>query len=262
MSTPPSGAPAGAGSAPDGRVFFPGNDRLEGILEWPEGVGSGSGSGDGVAAGPAGRLAGGVVVAHPHSLSGGTMAQPVVYRTAQACRQKGLATLRFNFRGVGDSLGAYSGTEEYRDVQSAAAFLRGQMAALEGEAVAGPGTPQVALAGYSFGSVMAAKAAAEAGPVAALVLIGFVISWPELRPDTFARLAAYRGPVLAVCAENDDLGYPEEVAKVLKDLGLEFTMSVVEGAGHFLEGRHREVGEIVAGFLARELWPGRVAVGE
>jgi alpha/beta superfamily hydrolase len=231
-------------------LFFPGDDRLEGILEWPE------------ATGAAGRLAGGVVVAHPHSLSGGTMSQPVVYRTAQACREKGLATLRFNFRGVGESLGAYSGTEEYRDVQSAAAFLRGQMAALDGDAVPSPGTPPLALAGYSFGSIMAASAAAEAGPVAALALIGFVTSWPELPADTFARLAEYRGPVLAVCAEQDDLGYPEEVARVLKGLGLDFTVSVVKGAGHFLEGRQREVGETVAEFLAKELFPGRVATGE
>ena len=109
---------------------------------------------------------------------------------------------------------------------------------------------------------MVARAAAEAGPVAALVLIGFVTSWPELPADTFARLGKYRGPVLAVCAENDDLGYPEEVERVLKDLRLDFTLSVVKGAGHFLEGRHREVAEIVADFLAREMSPGHVAAGE
>jgi alpha/beta superfamily hydrolase len=210
----------------------------------------------------AGRLAGGVVVAHPHSLTGGTLAQPVVYRTAKACREKGLASLRFNFRSVGESGGAYSGTEEHRDVQAAAAFLRGRMAALEGDAVPGPATPPVALAGYSFGSIMCARAAAEAGPVAALALIGFVTSWPELPSDTFSRLAKYRGPLLAVCAELDDLGYPDEVEKVLAGLGLDFTISVVAGAGHFMEGRHREVGEIVAGFLARELPAGRASLGE
>jgi alpha/beta superfamily hydrolase len=257
MSAPPSEAPTGAGSVPDGRLFFPGDDRLEGILEWPQGVGFGSGFA--AAADPSGRFAGGVVVAHPHPLGGGTMAQPVVYRTAQACREKGLATLRFNFRGVGESLGTFSGTEEHLDVQAAAAFLRGRMAALEGDAVPGPSTPPLGLAGYSFGSIMAARAAAEAGPVAALALIGFVTSWPELPSDTFDRLRAYRGPVLAVCAENDDLGYPEEVERVLKALGIDFTMSVVERAGHLLEGRQREVGEIVAGFLAKEMSLGHPA---
>ena len=232
--------------APEERVFFPGDDRLEGILEWPPGAAERPEGGEGGIdanagaamedAGPGRTLAGGVVVAHPHSLHGGTMAQPVVYRIARASRQRGLATLRFNFRGVGASLGTYSGTEEYRDVEAAAAFLRGRMAALEGDAVPGPGTPPLALAGYSFGSVMAARAAAGPVPVAALALVGFVVSWEGLPPDTFARLAAYRGPVLAVCAENDDLGYPEQVERVLKDLRLDFTLSVIEGAGHFSRG--------------------------
>jgi alpha/beta superfamily hydrolase len=227
-----------------GQLFFPGDDRLEGILEWPEAV---------AAAGAVRGVAGGVVVAHPHSLHGGTMAQPVVYRIGTACRQRGLATLRFNFRGVGGSLGTYSGTEEYRDVEAAAAFLLGRMASLAGDAAPGPATPPLALAGYSFGSIMSARAAAELESVRALALVGFVVSMRDLPPDTFTKLAAFRGPVLAVCAENDDLGYPEDVERALTGLGLDLTMSVVDGAGHFLEGRHREVGERVASFLSQAL---------
>jgi alpha/beta superfamily hydrolase len=231
-----------------GQVWIPGDDRLEGVLEWPEAaaVRRRDGAADG-----------GVVIAHPHPLYGGTMAQPVVYRVAQACRQKGLATLRFNFRSVGESGGHYSGTEEARDVEAAAAFLAGRLAVLEGDAVPGGRSLPLALAGYSFGSVMAARAAAGAVPVKALVLIGFVVGWPELPADTFTRLTAFRGPVLAVCAENDDAGYPEDVARVLTSLHVDFRLEVIEEAGHFLEGRHREVGELVAGFLERRLIPGR-----
>jgi len=79
------------------------------------------------------RPAGGVVIAHPHPLMGGTMAQPVVYRVARACRERGFASLRFNFRGVGQSRGRYSGSEEYRDVEAALAFLRGRVAAAAGD---------------------------------------------------------------------------------------------------------------------------------
>ena len=77
-------AVGGAGT-PGGHLFFPSDDRLEGILEWPE-----------PGAGPAGEqmsVAGGVAIAHPHPLHGGTMAQPVVYRIAQACRQRRLGPL-------------------------------------------------------------------------------------------------------------------------------------------------------------------------
>lgn len=251
---------------PEGYVLFPGDDRLEGILEWPgSGVRPGPGEPEPGEPEPAGSavgvssadLLGGVVVAHPHSLHGGSMAQPVVYRVAQSCRRRGLATLRFNFRGVGASGGRFSGTDEYRDVGAAAAFLSDKLGALEEGAAPYPPTRPLALAGYSFGSVMAARAAAGIGAVRALALVGFVVNWGELPVDTFERLAAFRGSVLAVCAENDDLGYPDDVEKVLRDLDLDFRISVVEGAGHFLEGRQRDVGERVAGFLSEALGSSR-----
>ena len=131
-------------------VYFYGDDRLEGILEKPGAAGP---SDDSI-----GDMLGGVVVAHPHPLYGSTMAQPLVYRIAQACRDHRMATLRFNFRGVGKSLGRYHGVDEYKDVETAATFLRGNL---------GPGVP-LALAGYSFGSVMTAMAAGGPTPVEAL----------------------------------------------------------------------------------------------
>jgi alpha/beta superfamily hydrolase len=246
--------------AAEGHVLFPGDDRLEGVLEWPEAEAGVKRAGGGP--GRIGTVAGGVVIAHPYPPGGATMALPVVYRIAQSCRERRLATLRFNFRGVGESLGAFSGTEEYRDVEAAAAFLRGRLASLDGDTVPGSNTVPLALAGYSFGSIMAARAAAGLGFVQALALVGLAVDWPELPPDTFERLGAFRGPVFALCAENDDLGYPEDVERVLKGLGLDYTMGVVEGADHFLEGRHREVGERVAAFLAERLDPEDRAVGE
>ena len=196
-------------NGPDGRIFFSGDHRLEGILEWPD-PGVRWKLGDPPSAGFTSGVSspgvlGGVVVAHPHSLHGGTMAHPVVYRVAQSCRQRGLATLRFNFRGVGASEGHFSGTEEYRDVEAAAVFLRDEPVPSEAGPTPCPPARPLALAGYSFGSLMAARAAAEIRAVQALALVGFAVSWDELPDDTFKRLAEFRGPVLAVCAENDDL---------------------------------------------------------
>lgn len=214
-------------------VIITADDRLEGIYEEPEGV----------------EAWGGVVVAHPHPLHGATMDQPVVYRTAQACRRRGLATLRFNFRGVGASGGTYSGFDEYRDVEAAAAFLRGQLDALDGEPGLGRRSRPLALAGYSFGSIMSAMAAAGQVPVHALALIAFVATWEDMLPAVLDKLAMYSGPVLAVCGENDEIAPPQEVERVLTELKLNFSLSVVEGADHFFGGVHREVGERVAAFL-------------
>jgi uncharacterized protein len=236
---------------PRGHVFFSGDDRLEGILEWP---GAAPGAGPETPAAAAERvaaeagLAGGVVVAHPHPLYGGTMAQPVVYRVAQVCREHRFASLRFNFRGVGRSKGRYSGTEEYRDIEAAVAYLRGRLASEPGRRL------PLGLAGYSFGSVMAAMAAG-AGTMAvdALALVAFVVEREEFPAGMLDRLAEFRGPVLAVCGESDDLAPPVAVERALRRLGVDFRLSVVQGTGHFFEHEQREVGERVAAFFAETL---------
>ena len=43
------------------------------------------------------------IIGHPHSLHGGTMNNKVVTTLARSCRDIGIPSLRFNFRGVGNS---------------------------------------------------------------------------------------------------------------------------------------------------------------
>jgi alpha/beta superfamily hydrolase len=100
---------------------------------------------------PAGPPAGLAVVCHPHPQHGGTMDNKVVQTIARACLQLGWRTLRFNYRGVGGSAGAWDeGRGEIDDALAAVAGAR----ALEGSA----GLP-LALAGFSFGGHIAANAA-------------------------------------------------------------------------------------------------------
>src|ERR1700737_4471020 len=102
-----------------------------------------------------GRLArvpvprGGLVLCHPHPLSGGDMDNPVVIRAAEVVQAAGYATLRFNFRGVGASTGSHDkGEGEREDVRAAEAALAGHVP---------PGRP-VGVIGYSFGAWTAARA--------------------------------------------------------------------------------------------------------
>jgi alpha/beta superfamily hydrolase len=180
---------------------------------------------------------GGIVVAHPHPLYGGTMLQPVVHHTARACRRRGFTSLRFNFRGVGASEGSYAGWDERKDVRAALRFLRERM-----------GPVPIVLAGYSFGSLMSALAVIEGERPAGLALIAFVTRWDEFQPNFFARLGEYTGPVLAICGEQDEIAPAENVENFLTRMGVRPEMRVVEGVDHFFLGHQEEVGEAVATF--------------
>lgn len=203
-------------------VMIPGPRDLEGLYE-----------------APCGSIQGGAVVAHPHPLYGGDMTQPVVHHIAGACRSRGLATLRFNFRGVGGSRGTYDGSEEWRDVQAAGRFLAGRL---------GPERPRV-LAGYSFGAAMALLAAVHGTHADALVLVAFPLAWEGLSSGAFDGGHAVAAPVLSLCGEDDDVAPPAEVEAFLVRQGLHATQVVLPGTDHFFLGRQEAVEEAVARFL-------------
>src|SRR5712691_11508132 len=109
--------------------------------------------------------AGGVVICHPRPLYGGDMDNPVVVRVAEVCRELGLATLRFNFRGVGASTGNHGhGRDERHDLAAALAHL----------AAALPSMAPLGLAGYSFGASVAAGLAAEPGDLPMLAAVALI----------------------------------------------------------------------------------------
>lgn len=230
---------------PPSEMFFAGDHQLEGVFEEAE----------------SGQSWGGVVVAHPHPLYGGTMAQPVVHRVAKNCREKGLATLRFNFPGVGRSGGRYTGKDEHLDVEAALVHLQDRLGSRlqrsRGDESSTPfPTPTslpVGLVGYSFGSVMAAAACCGRVPVRALALIAFPVQWEEDLLSPLKVLGGYRGPVLAVCGENDDISPPAAVKGLLTDAGLDLTVEAIPGAGHLFEQSRARVSRAVAEFMAREL---------
>src|SRR5207248_10695615 len=86
-----------------------------------------------------------VVIAHALPTHGGTMRTPIMAAIARACAARGWYALRFNFRGVGESAGTWSGGRyETDDVQAAVDYAR----------TVAPGLP-LGLVGYSFGSFQA-----------------------------------------------------------------------------------------------------------
>jgi alpha/beta superfamily hydrolase len=93
------------------------------------------------------------VVAHPHPLYGGTMDNKVVTTVARAFAERGAATFRFNFRGVGATEGTHDeGRGETEDCLAVIAHARANVSE----------SLPVWLAGFSFGGAVAVKASARA----------------------------------------------------------------------------------------------------
>ena len=91
------------------KVFFPsGRVQLEGLLSVHEAL----------------SIKGGLILCHPHPQFGGDMHNTVISIAAEAAFQEGFSTLRFNFRGVGESEGTYGeGIGDQEDVKAAIDFF-------------------------------------------------------------------------------------------------------------------------------------------
>ena len=190
------------------------------IAERPESIAAGPGlSLEAALALPAGARRG-VVVCHPHPLYGGDMDNPVVTTVAEACASAGLATLRFNFRGVGGSGGAWDeGRGEQADVRAALAHLRAHL----------PAAARLALAGYSFGAAMSSAVAEGGEPLAGLALIAPPLA---MRPWQPPASLAIDGPVLLIAGDADSY-CPVAALTALARALPRATLTVIDGTDHF-----------------------------
>jgi uncharacterized protein len=160
------------------------------------------------------------VLCHPHPLHGGTMENKVVTTLGKALRSGGVATLRFNFRGVGRSTGAFDGGRgETDDALAVAAY----------GALRWPGR-RLVLAGFSFGAFVALRVA-QVEPVELLITVA-----PPVDRFDFSQLAAPRSPWLVIQGDADDIVDPQRVLEWIGGFTPAPHLVVVPGVGHFFHG--------------------------
>jgi alpha/beta superfamily hydrolase len=178
----------------------------------------------------------GMVICHPHPLYGGDMDNPVVVRIAEVAAALGIATLRFNFRGVGRSTGAHGGGEAERlDITAALGALRSRLRS----------PSRVVLAGYSFGSVVSASVAPGAS------LAGLALIAPPLAmtgDHVLAALSSLTIPILVVIGANDDY-CPLPVFEHARVRLPRAAVRVIERANHFFFGTLFPLGEALREWL-------------
>jgi len=206
-------------------VTFPsGSLTLEGVLHLPA---------ETPAAGQPAGLAG-VVVCHPHPQHGGEMRNNVVDAACDALVERGIAALRFNFRGAGRSEGSFdNGRGERDDVRAALDFLRAQPEVDD---------LRIGLCGYSFGAMMAAEVAS--GELRALALVSPPLAHGDLR-------VAWGCPALVIGGDSDPVAPEDRLRVVGGQAGVE--VRIVEGADHSWWEYEDELGEALGAFFEAHL---------
>ncbi|MCC6348227.1 MAG: alpha/beta hydrolase [Candidatus Eisenbacteria bacterium] len=169
------------------------------------------------------------VVCHPHPLYGGTMHNKVAHRVAATLHGLGAAVLRFNFRGVGRSAGAFDrGEGELADARVALAFLRERHPAARRWA-----------AGFSFGSWVASRLAAEPD-IERVLLVA-----PPVHTQPFDEMRTLPTPKLVVQGTDDEVCRPENLERVWPQWAEPKRLVRVPGAGHFFDRRLGELADAI-----------------
>lgn len=186
--------------------------------------------------GPAGRLEGRytqaktpnaplAIVLHPHPEHGGTMNNKVSYYMFQTFVERGFSTLRFNFRGVGNSQGEYDkGEGELSDAASALDWMQ----------ETNPNAPYVWVGGFSFGAWIGMQLLMRRPEIK-----GYISIAPPANMYDFTFLAPC--PTSGLIVQGDkDMIVPEPateklVQKLRTQRGISVDYRIVNGAGHFFK---------------------------
>ena len=180
---------------------------------------------------------------HPHPQHGGTMNNKVVYSLYQTFVARGFSTLRFNFRGVGRSQGAYTGGEgELSDAATALDWLQ----------TYNPNARFCWIAGFSFGAWIGMQLLMRRPEIT-----GFISVAPPANLFDFTFLAPCPASGLMVHGDKDELVPHESVKRLVDKLsaqrGIAIDYKIVQGANHFFAGHIDEMIKHVDDYLDRSL---------
>lgn len=162
-----------------------------------------------------------IVVCHPHSLQGGTMNNKVVTTVARTFKGLGICSVRFNFRGVGQSQGVYDdGIGESEDLLSVFKWISQYKP-----------DAKIILAGFSFGAYVAYRAASQ-WPIQLLIQVA-----PPVNHYDFSLLPASHCPHFVLQGEHDEVVSAAEVSAWVNSLTPKPKLICFAHTDHFFHGK-------------------------
>lgn len=161
------------------------------------------------------------VICHPHPLFGGTLTNKVVTTLALSFGALGFSTVRFNFRGVGKSQGAYAqGIGETEDLLALLEWLKKTCP-----------KHAIYLAGFSFGAYVAA-CGAKKWPTQQLVCVA-----PPIENFPFKSLPPFSCPWLLIQGDQDEIISADAVFSWAESLDTPPSIIKIKDATHFFHGK-------------------------
>lgn len=176
-----------------------------------------------------------VVICHPHPTQGGTMTHPILGALSKKLTEVGFTTVRFNFRGVGESTGTHDdGIGELSDVASVVGLVEDELPPLSG------------ITGWSFGAAMALLWQATSGSTVDYVGIAPPVESPLTPnlPDPEELQPANR---LFIVGERDQFVDVPKLNAYAHSIDAE--ISIYRGSDHFFVFKHERLAEDVAEFV-------------
>ena len=169
------------------------------------------------------------------------MHNKVVFHATKALNGLGFPVLRFNFRGAGRSEGKHDGGRGERDdVRSALDWLEREFRL------------PIVFAGFSFGASVGLRAGCPDRRAVALISLGTPVS-AEGREYRYTFLETCAKPKLFVSCDSDPFGPRKVLEDVVARAHPPKELVLIEGAGHFFEGKLGEMRASVEHWLKRAL---------
>ena len=185
------------------------------------------------------------IVLHPHPLHGGNMNNRVVFIMFNNFVERGFSVLRFNFRGVGRSQGAFdNGVGELSDAAYAFDWMQ-QFSS---------NSPFCWIGGYSFGALISMQLMMRRPEIE-----GFVSISPPAGTEDFSFLAPCPSSGLIIHGDKDTHVPLDAVKKLAQKLdgqkNISVNLSIVKGADHFYKDNMDNLSKEVASYLDNSLPP-------
>ena len=178
-----------------------------------------------------------LVVCHSHPTLGGNMGNPVISAICAGATRLGIASLRFNFRGVEGSAGKFTnGESEQYDVKAALNLVRHWP---------GIDKKRVALVGYSFGAGIILRGFRQYKHAASLTLIA-----PPISAVQESRIRKDKRPKLFLVGQNDRIVNSAKLQRALDDVREPVQFREIPETDHSLRGHEQEIAERTVQFAA------------